>query len=106
MLEEFKIIDVFQEFQPNLISIKTDTIEAFFTENEAKVRISIMQLASKDFDMADEFDIYLDRKNLKEIKKTTEKQSKDVRLQQPEPEKPESTSEKNLEVINAESKTF
>lgn len=46
--------------------------------------------------MADEFDIYLDRKNLKEIKRKSEKEPKDVRLQEPEPEKPETTSEKNL----------
>ena len=46
-----------------------------------------MQISKKEVDLADAFDIYLDRKNLKEAKPTTSKQAKDVRLQKPELDK-------------------
>ena len=29
MLEEFKVIDVFVEFEPNLINVKSDVLDSF-----------------------------------------------------------------------------
>lgn len=29
MLEEFKVIDVFEEFEPNLINVKSDVLDSF-----------------------------------------------------------------------------
>jgi hypothetical protein len=33
MLEEFKVIDVFEEFEPNLITVKSDVLDSFLKEN-------------------------------------------------------------------------
>ena len=37
MLEEFKIIDVFEDLEPNLTSIKMNVLDAFLNEVDVKV---------------------------------------------------------------------
>ncbi len=39
MLEEFKVIDVFEDFEPNLIAVKTDVLDAFLKEQEENVHL-------------------------------------------------------------------
>jgi hypothetical protein len=44
-------------------------------------------MSKKDFDLADAFDVYLDRRNLKEAKPISNKEVKDVRLEKTELDK-------------------
>ena len=40
MLEEFKVIDVFEDLEPNLISVKPEVLDAFLKEQEENVSMS------------------------------------------------------------------
>jgi hypothetical protein len=39
MLEEFKVIDVFEDFEPNLIAVKAEVLDAFLKDQEENVQV-------------------------------------------------------------------
>ena len=41
MLEEFKIIDVMDDLEPNLTTIKAPVLDSFLAEQQAKVSIEV-----------------------------------------------------------------
>lgn len=47
MLEEFKIIDVFEELEPNLTEIKMETLEQFLQEINVQVKYLLLRKTTK-----------------------------------------------------------
>lgn len=75
MLEEFKIIDVFEVYETNLTEVKPNVLELFLTEHKERI-------GKKDFDISAAFDSYLERKNLKEVKTIKQEEVQDVRTKE------------------------
>lgn len=47
MLEEFKIIDVFEVYETNLTEVKPNVLELFLTEHKERVRLVLFRLARR-----------------------------------------------------------
>ena len=47
MLEEFKIIDVFEVYETNLTEVKPNVLELFLTEHKERVRLVLFRLVRR-----------------------------------------------------------
>jgi hypothetical protein len=97
MLEEFKIIDVLDELEPNLTSIKPDVLASFLASNASKAD-------NNEMNLSEALDQYLEKSHLKEAKNGMEE--KDYRALEKEVEQEDTSEERNGEFMMTESNNF
>ena len=88
----------------NLTGIKPDVLDSFLDIYGDKVQNQIMQKGSKEVDLSRELDRYLEKYQLKDVKK--EEEPKDFRKIQKEMEQEETASERNVELLASETDNF
>lgn len=88
----------------NLTGIKPDVLDSFLDVYGDKVQNLVIQKGSKEIDLSRELDRYLEKYQLKEVKK--EEEPKDFRKIQKEVEQEETASERNVELMASETDNF